>query len=254
MFQAYLDLVTQKWNNLERSVKPENEPQFHSWFVREKAPIITECVLPEVRLKAHLTGNPLPLFTTNCSESMNHIIKSEVEWRENKLPVLITHLKAICDKQVSEMQKTVIGRGEWKLIPLYNLEIPEELWFQKTQEQRTRHVKKVMETKPFISTVSVTTSSTDHNLVPAVRAAKEILSVSLENSGITTLSKGTLEGIWRKAETLIQTDGHIISVPWSSDKKECLVRSTTSDQPHLVKVQQYCCDDKCWTMFKGFSI
>ena len=113
-----------------------------------------------------------------------------------------------------------------------------------------------MKTRPFFSTVSVTPSLTDHDLVPAASAAKEILSVSLENSGITILSKGTLEGIWRKAETLIQTDGHVISVPWNSDKKERPVRSTTSDQPHLVKVQdrlQYCCDDKC-PMFKGFSI
>ena len=73
-----------------------------------------------------------------------------------------------------------------------------------------------MEARSFISTVSVTRSSTDHDLVPAASAAEEILSVSPENSGITTLSKGTLEGIWRKAETLIQTDSHIISVPWSS--------------------------------------
>jgi len=137
---------------------------------------------------------------------------------------------------------------------LYNVEIP-EFWFQKTQEQRTRHLKKVMKTRPFISTVNVTPSSTDHDLVPVASAAKEILSVSLENSGITILSKGTLEGIWRKAETLIQTDGHVISVPWNSDKKERPVRSTTSDQPHLVKVQdrlQYCRDE--YPMFKGFSI
>jgi len=255
LFQAYLKLIKQKWNNIERSSNPENEPQFHSWFCHEKAPIIIDAVLPEVRLKAHMTGDPVPLFTTNNSESINHIIKNEVEWKENKLPVLISHLKAVCDKQVSEMQKAVIGRGEWKLISLYNLEIPEDVWFQKSQEQRTRLLKKVMEARPFISTSTAAPLPTVQDLSPA--AAEGILSVASENSGITTLSKGTLEGIWKKAETLIQTNGNIISVPWSTDKKECLVRSTTGDQPHLVKMsqdkQQYCCDDKC-PMFKGFLI
>jgi len=148
--------------------------------------------------------------------------------------VLISHLKAVCDRQVSEMQKAVIGRGEWKLISLYNLEIPEDVWFQKSQEQRTRLLKKVMEVRPLISTSTAAPSPADHDLSPA--AAEGNLSVAFENSGITTLSKGTLEGIWKKAETLIQTNGHIISVSWSTDKKECLVRSTTSDQPRLVKI------------------
>ena len=89
LFLAYLESVTQKWNNLERSINPENEPQFHSWFFREKVQIIIDCVFPEVRLKAQMTGDPIPLFTTNYSESINHIIKNEVEWKENKLPVLI---------------------------------------------------------------------------------------------------------------------------------------------------------------------
>ncbi|XP_065893382.1 uncharacterized protein [Dysidea avara] len=47
-------------------------------------------------------------------------------------------------------------------------------------------------------------------------------------------------------------------VPWSSGNRDWLVKSTTGDQPHLVKPyqkqsQQYCCDDK-YPMFKGFSI
>ena len=114
------------------------------------------------------------------------------------------------------MQKAVIGRGEWKLVPLYNLEIPEDVWFKKTQDQCTRHLKKVMETRPIISAPS-STADQDQDLSSAT--TKGILSISFENAGTTTLSKGTLEGIWKKAETLVQTDGHIISVPWSTDKR-----------------------------------
>ena len=97
LFLAYLESVQHKWNNLERSINPKNHPQFHTWFVKEKAPIIIESVLPDIRMKAQIIGTPLPLFTTNSSESINHVIKTEVEWKENKLPALIAHLKAICD-------------------------------------------------------------------------------------------------------------------------------------------------------------
>jgi rRNA maturation endonuclease Nob1 len=47
----------------------------------------------EVRKRAGLDFN-----TTNLSESINNVLKQEVEWRENKLPILFNHLKAIVGK------------------------------------------------------------------------------------------------------------------------------------------------------------
>ena len=55
-------------------------------------------------------------FTTNASESINNVIKQEVQWKENKLPVAIEHLKAIVNRHTSEMEKAVIGRALYPVI------------------------------------------------------------------------------------------------------------------------------------------
>lgn len=68
----------------------------------------------------------------NMSESINHVIKQEVDWKESKLPVLIDHLKTVVDQHVNELQKAVIARGEWKFIsPYKHLQIPQAIWFSK---------------------------------------------------------------------------------------------------------------------------
>ena len=98
------------WNNLERScISSTANPQFHSWFLKYKAANMKACVLPSVRAKAGL--NPTSKFTMNMSESINHVIKQEVNWKESKLPVLIDHLKAVVDQHVDELQKAVIDGG-----------------------------------------------------------------------------------------------------------------------------------------------
>ena len=85
-----------------------------------------------------------------------------------------------------------------------------------------------------------------------------ILSVSVEEAGLTNIAECTLRNMWAKAEKLVSTDRHILKVPWSKDPKARMVKSLTSDQPHLVtrnpkNMNLFCCD-KCCPMFKGFSI
>ena len=77
-FSAQLSTLRERWNNLERSCKESTSPpEFHTWFLTYKARDFIECALPEVHTKAGI--NPLQHFTTNTSESLNHIIKLEVE-------------------------------------------------------------------------------------------------------------------------------------------------------------------------------
>ena len=40
---------------------------------------------------------------------MNHVLKQEVDWKENKLPVLIQHVKNVVDRHQAEMEKAVIN-------------------------------------------------------------------------------------------------------------------------------------------------
>ena len=82
--------------------------------------------------------DPGHLFTTNSSKSINHVIK-QVEWKENKLPCLISHLKAITAQPAqhqAELEKAVIGRGEWHFCPQYTtLQVPESVWFSKMKPE-----------------------------------------------------------------------------------------------------------------------
>lgn len=88
IFSAQLKSLKERWNNLERSCKgSSSSPEFHTWFLTYKSRDFIECALPEVRTTAGI--DPFQHFTTNSSESVNHIIKLEVEWKENKLPNFI---------------------------------------------------------------------------------------------------------------------------------------------------------------------
>ena len=200
-FSAQLSTLRERWNNLERSCKESTSPpEFHAWFLTYKARDFIECALPEVRTKAGI--NPLQHFTTNTSESLNHIIKLEVEWKENKLPNLIDHLKNIVDRQKSELEKSIVGRGQWCFTEEYtHLIVSEASWSsQMSTEAKKRHISKVLCCKPVS--------------VPAPNSTNQAsLSVSIEDSEITSISKPTLENIWKKAGELVESGDSILSVP-----------------------------------------
>ena len=147
-FELALENVKEKWNNMERSCQLAH-PQFHSWFKEHKVRDIVQCVLLEARKQAGL-HDPRALFTTNCSEAINNVIKMKVDWKESKLPLLIEHLKSICDRQGAELERAVISCGEWSFLPQYNdLVKSEAQWFScMTPEAKTRHLNKIFSIKP----------------------------------------------------------------------------------------------------------
>ena len=74
------------WNEFESSNRsvPQGksfEPEFFNWFVKEKADVIVNCMLPDIRKKAGLGEEPDHFFTNMC-ESMNSILKSRTEYQE----------------------------------------------------------------------------------------------------------------------------------------------------------------------------
>ena len=271
-FLSSLENVEGRWNNLERSCNGgESDVHFYSWFKEYKVHDIIHCVLPQVRREAGLK-DPLALFTTNCSESLNNVIKMEVEWKESKLPVLVGHLQSIGDRQSAELEKAVISRGEWSFLSVYSmLVISEAQWFSHMSgEAKKRHLRKVFSLKPIAVPES---TSTDLSCVPVSTMAKGKskmlsssnapdkcgLSVGWEECSLVNISDSTLQNVWRKAEQLVtHTQKQILSVPWTSDSKSRLVKSSSSPQPHLVTSDPsndtiYRCDDKC-PMYKGFSL
>ena len=111
------------------------------------------------------------------------------------------------------------------------------------RSSKDKHLKKVQEIKV------ITTSD---------RSIKVHLDIPVEECNLPSLPSSTLQGIWAKAEVLVNSPTDIIETPWvKSEYKAKLVKSSSSDYPHLVKAStsgfDYKCDDKC-QMFKAFSL
>ena len=259
LFRKSLERLKPRWNNLEKSCNAdEREPQFHAWFCHHKAEDIVKCVLPGVRSKAGCK-DPMCFFTTNSSESLNHLIKQEVEWKESQLPKLIDSLKAITNDHHSELEKAVVSRGEWHFTTQYgSLVVSECLWFsQMSDAAKKQHMKKVISHKPsrVLTNPDSASGACSSRALQGTVKLPSIPSVTVEECGIINISESTLRNIWSKAQKLV-VDGHVVKVPWGSGFKDRLVKSSTSAQPHLVTTNAkdvYVCDKNC-QMFKGFSL
>ncbi len=172
---------------------------------------------------------------------MNHVLKQEVNWKEQKLPQLIKHIKSVIERQQSEVEMAVIGRGQWKFSNDYaDLVFSEMTWFSNmSPDAKKKHMKKVFNKEIVIA------QNRD--------SCGELLDISYLDCNITAVPTVTLCNIWGKAKDLVKTNA-VIKIPWIKDEKSRLVKSSSSDQPHLVNMSNmlYKCDDKC-PMFKGYS-
>ena len=268
VFNKAVAKIENQWNNFEIGCLGKNhKPQFHTWFCRHKVEDIIQCVLPNVRAKAGLYATSK--FTTNNSESLNHVIKQEVEWQENKLPVLIDHLLNIVEQHENELQRAVICRGEWQFTSLYkHLEINEKVWFSEmTSSAKQKHMKKVLSCN-LVTMASLSTSSSGGNCslnmaslptsssVDSGASGNCSLSVTVESIPCCNMSCDMLTCIWKKAESLL-ANGHVIKIPWPKDERSRLVKSSSSICPHMVyfnaKNSKFICDEHC-SMYKGFHI
>jgi hypothetical protein len=230
-FTPALHKLENRWNNLESSCRQAEPPQFYHWFCKYKADNIISCVLPHVRVKAGLKVTDR--FTTNAVESINCVIKREVEWKENKLLVLVQLLKEIVIQHEAELQKAVINHGEWHFIPLYqNLVISEEIWFGMTTQSKERHMKKVNSFHLLIQ--DVTPQLSNEPTASTSSLSSYSLGVPVEYVSGSGISSQTLQRIWKKAEQLLSSDNHIMKIPWLTDQKARLVKSQSSPHPHVV--------------------
>ena len=141
-------------------------------------------------------------FTTNKSESMNNVIKQEVQWKGNKLPLLIEHLKSIVARQRSELDKAVIGCGEWNFIYPYDcLKVSDSECFSISQNAKEMHMKKVYNC-PARTPVSPVTSKSSPFSVP------------VEEVNLHRISESTVSGIWKKAANiLVSRSEQVLEVP-----------------------------------------
>lgn len=79
-----------------------------------------------MRRRAGLGDPPIP-FTTNASENVNSLLKSEFENKQNDIPTL---LEAVIDEQERELERAIIDTGKYRFAKRFKpFTKSEEQWF-----------------------------------------------------------------------------------------------------------------------------
>ena len=170
------------------------------------------------------------------------------------------------DDLQNEMEKAIIGCGQYRLKPLYKfLCVPEETWFKMNTEQRLRHIKKFNSCQVRPQATSSVPSAKDTNPQSDYQESIGVGNFKLNFDSIsmhheeafanTKVPHATAEGIWSKAAMLIREENAIVVAPGCGPKDK-MIKSKSGNAPHLVTTSgnfEYKCDDKC-PQFKALAI
>ena len=115
-----------RWTKFE---KPYNSPpSFHSWFIRHCCDNVANYMLQDIREKADL-GHTILHYTTEV-ESKNKLLKEEVQCKSSQLPDFVEKMKRLMEGQRQEIERAIIGSGEYRLRNEYrNLAVESSKWF-----------------------------------------------------------------------------------------------------------------------------
>ena len=270
-FEAKLASLESRWGKIEES-NVGAQPVFFRWFVQHKAETMKSTMLRPIREQAGL-GNPPQPFTTNASETVNSVLKSHVNYKSSQLLEFVGKLKDVVDEQEREIERAVIGRGKYRFKMQYShLMVPESKWFKMTESQRRAHLDKVAtsEIEPSATSSTLFSCSTETIAPPLTHSdsnARQSLSTSSSSTprqlsvdmtsvaAEVTIPQPCLQGIWKKAEELLNSQGSITAAPGNSEEAR-MVLSRSGQRPHLVvpcKGGKYKCDPDC-ANFKSLGI
>lgn len=237
-FDHRLLALKEKWDSLEYSVHPHQEPQFYRWLLKNEANHMKLSMIGSVRESAGLGSPPAP-YTTNRNESMNNVAKAHADYRQSDWVTLVNNMYDLVQNQSMEVEKAVYGMGEYVFKPAYkSLEIDSSKWFMMSCEQRQRHLKKVVTLQCTQFESSTPSSSGGHS--------HRSMSIQPEKSGIGTISSELLRRTWIKAEKLLNSSGSICPAPGMEDG--VCVASETGSKPHIVSISKkgsLVCDEAC---------
>ena len=90
-------------------------------------------------------------WTNNNCESLNHVLKQATDWRTQRIPQLIETLYTIVQGQHKDLERSIIGRGDYRLCDDYRqFSVTPDVWASRTAQQRhlLRFMKKPKEADP----------------------------------------------------------------------------------------------------------
>ncbi|ELT98741.1 hypothetical protein CAPTEDRAFT_207292 [Capitella teleta] len=103
-------------------------------------------------------------WTNNNCESINHVLKMAINWQPKRLVELIDALYDLVRGQYNEVERSLIGRGDYELCPEFDrFLVKEEAWVSNTREKRERHLKRFLSSQKLVNQKAVP-SSDGHRL------------------------------------------------------------------------------------------
>ena len=112
----------------------DKTPTFENHYINNILPILTENIQTAWKYElVHWTNN-------NC-ESINHILKLNINWIPQSLPTLIDIIHNIVKSQYTNVERAVFGKGEYQLDSKFrHFSVARAAWLKKTPDQQARHL------------------------------------------------------------------------------------------------------------------
>ena len=228
-----LDLKELRWNEFEM---PYNSPPFfHAWFSKHCRDKVAKYMLKEVREKAGLGSPPAPYYT-NDVESKNKLLKDTVQYKSSQLPEFIEKMKSLMTEQKREIERAIVGSGEYRLRKEYqNLSVESSRWFKMSTQQRQRKIDRFMKAAV----------QDDFDQPSDCSCPLDVLS----------LPPHLKTSLWEKANDLVNDEAAIVRAPGDADECAWMVKSYSGKRPHFVKASKcgFSCDEQCMS-FKSMKL
>ena len=241
-FHQRLENLKQLWDEREKPLSPSSGPRFYRHFVRYHADVVRYHMRKDLRESAGL-GSPPSKFTTNASESLNAAIKRKVNFQESELPEFNDQMRQYAESQREEVIQALSGRGQFRLCHDVSHGVSTQVWVKMTTQQR-REAVSAFENAQLPTTQSADKGPSSISIIPSSQA---VLSVTAEDSVITSIPFVTLMFMWNKAADLLSASNVITPAP-GDDSKARMVICRSQVVPHHVRScfsGRFLCDKNC---------
>lgn len=106
-------------------------------------------------------------WTNNNSESANHVLKSAIQWKQQSLPDLVSTLEKLIKRQETDIARSLIGTGEFKLAPSHQCYgVPWKRWCSMDAAERRKKIWNFIQDKRPRSTKNISCSTNGELVVP----------------------------------------------------------------------------------------
>ena len=121
----------------EVSSKLQSENQKYQQFVKYFDGSLKSRILRHVNKHRWQNAQTLPLWTNNACESLNAVLKLDIDWKPQKIPDLIETLCKAVTFQINGLKASLSGSGVYSLAPGYgHYLVPSVVWRSKSRGRK----------------------------------------------------------------------------------------------------------------------